>query len=84
MISGRLASKKQSRSHSLALVALSLALNLLLVNCSSALAEDFYKDKTIRFIVGQAAGGGYDSYTRTVARTSANIFPATRQPSSKT
>ena len=47
---------------------MSLALNLLLVNWSSALAEDFYKDKTIRFIVGQAAGGGYDSYTRTVAR----------------
>ena len=49
-------------------IAMSLALNLLLVNCSPALAQDFYKDKTIRFIVGQAAGGGYDSYTRTVAR----------------
>jgi len=24
-------------------------------------AQDFYKDKTIRFIVGQAAGGGYDT-----------------------
>lgn len=31
-------------------------------------AQDFYKDKTIRFIVGQAAGGGYDTYTRTIAR----------------
>ena len=31
-------------------------------------AQDFYKDKIIRFIVGQAAGGGYDTYTRTVAR----------------
>jgi tripartite-type tricarboxylate transporter receptor subunit TctC len=30
-------------------------------------ADDFYKDKTIRFIVGQAAGGGYDAYTRTIA-----------------
>jgi len=33
-----------------------------------ALAQDFYKDKIIRFIVGQAAGGGYDTYTRAVAR----------------
>ena len=31
-------------------------------------AQDFYRDKTLRFIVGQAAGGGYDAYTRTIAR----------------
>ena len=67
VISERLASKKQLPSRSAFVVTL-LGLSLLLVNCSSALAEDFYKDKTIRFIVGQAAGGGYDSYTRTVAR----------------
>jgi len=30
--------------------------------------DDFYKGKTIRFIVGYAPGGGYDSYTRAVAR----------------
>lgn len=35
---------------------------------SSSFAQDFYKDKTLRFIVGQAAGGGYDTYTRTIAR----------------
>ena len=35
---------------------------------SPTLAQDFYKDKTLRFIVGQAAGGGYDTYTRTIAR----------------
>jgi tripartite-type tricarboxylate transporter receptor subunit TctC len=39
-----------------------------LIAWSGAQAQDFYKDKTIRFIVGQAAGGGYDSYTRTIAR----------------
>lgn len=33
-----------------------------------AAANDFYQGKTIRFIVGFAAGGGYDTYTRTVAR----------------
>lgn len=31
-------------------------------------ADDFYKGKTIRFIVGAPAGGGYDTYTRTIAR----------------
>jgi tripartite-type tricarboxylate transporter receptor subunit TctC len=34
----------------------------------AALAEDFYKDKIVRFVVGQAAGGGYDAYTRAIAR----------------
>ena len=33
-----------------------------------ASAEDFYKGKTIRFIVGYAPGGGYDTYTRAIAR----------------
>ena len=30
--------------------------------------EPFYKDKTIRLIVGLSAGGGYDVYSRTIAR----------------
>lgn len=33
-----------------------------------ALADDFYKGKTIRFIVGAPAGGGYDTYARAIAR----------------
>jgi tripartite-type tricarboxylate transporter receptor subunit TctC len=40
-----------------------------------ALAQSFYKDKTIRFIVGQAAGGGYDTYTRTIARYMGKHIP---------
>lgn len=31
-------------------------------------AESFYEGKTIRFIVGLSAGGGYDLYTRAIAR----------------
>ncbi|HWO41435.1 MAG TPA: tripartite tricarboxylate transporter substrate-binding protein [Candidatus Eisenbacteria bacterium] len=31
-------------------------------------ADAFYAGKTIRFIVGYAAGGGYDTYTRAIAR----------------
>ena len=30
--------------------------------------EGFYKGKTIRVIVGAAAGGGYDTYSRTISR----------------
>ena len=39
-----------------------VALILLLAHEQSGFAQDFYKDKTLRFIVGQAAGGGYDTY----------------------
>jgi tripartite-type tricarboxylate transporter receptor subunit TctC len=35
---------------------------------SNARADDFYKGKTIHFVVGAPAGGGYDTYTRTIAR----------------
>jgi tripartite-type tricarboxylate transporter receptor subunit TctC len=31
-------------------------------------AQDFYKDKTIHFIVGYSAGGSFDLYTRVIAR----------------
>ncbi|HJU62880.1 MAG TPA: hypothetical protein VJ864_12615, partial [Candidatus Binatia bacterium] len=31
-------------------------------------AQDFYKDKTVRFIVGYSAGGSFDLYTRVIAR----------------
>jgi tripartite-type tricarboxylate transporter receptor subunit TctC len=49
-------------------IALQTALELSMVAFELLAAEDFYKDKTIRFIVGQAAGGGYDAYTRAIAR----------------
>lgn len=36
---------------------------------SSALSQEpFYKGKTVRIIVGASAGGGYDTYSRTIAR----------------
>ncbi|MBI3001689.1 MAG: hypothetical protein HYY46_25020 [Deltaproteobacteria bacterium] len=31
-------------------------------------AEEFYKGKTVTFVVGTAAGGGFDTYTRVIAR----------------
>ena len=35
---------------------------------NAASADDFYRGKTIRVIVGFAAGGGFDQYARTIAR----------------
>ncbi len=40
----------------------------LLMALAPAAAEDFYHGKTINFIVGAAPGGGYDTYTRAIAR----------------
>lgn len=48
---------------------------LVLLTQATAGAQDFYGDKSIRFIVGQAAGGGYDSYTRAIARHIAKHIP---------
>ncbi len=49
--------------------ALSLVVVIALGYATSAFAQDsFYKDKVIRIVVATAAGGGYDLYTRTMAR----------------
>ena len=37
--------------------------------------EPFYKGKTIRLIVGLAPGGGYDLYSRVIARHMGNHIP---------
>lgn len=41
---------------------------LSLVAISRAPGEEFYKDKTLTFVVGFSAGGGFDTYTRLIAR----------------
>jgi tripartite-type tricarboxylate transporter receptor subunit TctC len=41
---------------------------LLWTNLPGASAADFYDSKTLRFVVGSAPGGGYDTYTRMIAR----------------
>jgi len=50
------------------LIALVLRLSFCITASATALGEDFYQDKTILFIVSYAPGGGYDTYTRAVAR----------------
>ncbi len=49
-------------------IALVISLSFLFSAPQGARAEDFYQGKTVRFIVGQAPGGGYDTYVRTIAR----------------
>jgi len=56
------------------LITASLSLCLLGAQCGMAMAagEDFYKNKTVRIIVGYPPGGGYDVY----ARITAQFLPA--------
>jgi tripartite-type tricarboxylate transporter receptor subunit TctC len=37
--------------------------------------EDFYRGKTVRVIVGSAAGGGFDTYSRVIARHLGKYLP---------
>ena len=53
---------------------------LALMSGSAWSVADFYKGKTIRFIVGHAPGGGYDTYTRTTARHITKHFPGKPTP----
>ncbi|HSQ13081.1 MAG TPA: tripartite tricarboxylate transporter substrate-binding protein [Candidatus Deferrimicrobium sp.] len=45
-----------------------LALALFASNVTAAELANFYQGKTVRIVVGLAAGGGYDLYARTLAR----------------
>ena len=42
---------------------------------ATAFGEEFYQDKVIRFVVATAPGGGYDTYTRTIARHISRYIP---------
>ena len=51
------------------LACLAAAASVLLMFVNPAKAQDsFYNGKTVRIIVGASAGGGYDTYSRTIAR----------------
>ena len=47
---------------------LPIIISVLPISAQAASVEEFYKGKTIQFIVGGSAGGGYDTYTRLIAR----------------
>jgi tripartite-type tricarboxylate transporter receptor subunit TctC len=42
---------------------------------SSSYAQDFYRGKTVRIIVGGSAGGGFDTYSRVMARHMGRHIP---------
>ena len=54
---------------------LSLLLSLSVTATAGADVASFYKGKTIRFILGSAPGGGFDTYGRTIARTLTKHIP---------
>ncbi len=64
----------------LCLVKLVIGLAVVVGGSSTALGEEFYKGKTIFFIVGLPPGGGYDTYTRAVARHIGKSIPGNPTP----
>jgi tripartite-type tricarboxylate transporter receptor subunit TctC len=52
-----------------------LAFGIGLALATVAAADDFYKGKTIRIVVGFSAGGGFDTYARAIARHMAKHIP---------
>jgi tripartite-type tricarboxylate transporter receptor subunit TctC len=54
---------------------LALAATVTFVLADAAFADDFYKGKTIRIVVGFSAGGGFDTYARAIARHMAKHIP---------
>jgi tripartite-type tricarboxylate transporter receptor subunit TctC len=58
----------------LACLATAAAVLFLFVNPTKA-QDSFYNGKTVRIIVGASAGGGYDTYSRTIARHMGKHIP---------
>jgi len=59
----------------LCLVILIIGLASLAGASATAFGAEFYKDKVVRFVVGASPGGGYDTYTRTIARHIGRFIP---------
>jgi tripartite-type tricarboxylate transporter receptor subunit TctC len=45
------------------------------IEASTAAGQEFYKGKTVRIVVGFAAGGGFDTYARVIARHMGKHIP---------
>jgi tripartite-type tricarboxylate transporter receptor subunit TctC len=66
--------RENDMSRNLSKLWVTIALLLVLVAPASA-QDSFYKGKSIRLIVGATAGGGYDTYSRTIARHMGKYIP---------
>ena len=42
---------------------------------AAAVGEDFYRGKVVRIVVGFSAGGGFDTYARTLSRSMGKYIP---------
>jgi tripartite-type tricarboxylate transporter receptor subunit TctC len=60
---------------SLTKLCVALVISLLPINLAYAAEEEFYRGKTIHSIVGTGAGGGFDAYSRTLARHMSKYIP---------
>ena len=56
-------------------IALIVGLGLLSCAAMAAAQEPFYKGKTVRIVVGFTAGGGFDTYSRVIARHMVRHIP---------
>ena len=57
------------------LVTIVIGVTFVMASSTKVLAEDFYKGKTIRIVVGASPGGGIDTYTRAAARHMSRYIP---------
>src|SRR6266542_2279663 len=57
------------------LIAVGVALGLVASVISAETQEAFYRGKTVRIVVGFTAGGGFDVYSRTIARHMTRHIP---------
>jgi tripartite-type tricarboxylate transporter receptor subunit TctC len=55
------------RSHSLAALAIAIGAGSMPVLAQQSGEAQFFKDKTVRLVVGYGPGGGYDAYARMIA-----------------
>jgi tripartite-type tricarboxylate transporter receptor subunit TctC len=65
-----------SKKYSYFLVGLAFALGA----STPVSGEEYYKGKTVQFIVGFSPGGGYDTYTRLIARHISKYIPGNPTP----
>jgi tripartite-type tricarboxylate transporter receptor subunit TctC len=63
-----------AKAHGVFLLFIFISVSLV-TSALAASVEEFYKGKTINFVVGGSAGGGYDTYTRLIARYFAQYVP---------
>ena len=67
-----------AKRYRLQILTVGLLSQVLIQNFSDAFAaERFYEGKTVRFVVTSSAGGGWDTYTRLIARHIGKYIPGT-------